>query len=266
MHRPELHARPARVVEIDRRGVGLARDLHAGRARGVHLQEAVVHQRRFELRLALLVHAVIERLALVGLEAADRTAHRRELCRVALDGHLFRDDLHLLAGGDPKERGQSLVGRLQAARHLGVVITVRLEGGAQLALGVVEEAAHLGGRHVAVDVVAQGQLAFHGFLQLLRQPLEGHGERVGRGNPGQPWQQDRDQPACHARAIARPWRSSRGHWTVMVKIRGSSVFFRQIAVERDRPKLNTATELGSGTGARVRELPSNRSSMSTACG
>ncbi len=266
MHRAELHARPALVVEIDRRGVGLARDLHARFARGLHLQESVVEQGGFQIGLALLVYAMIEWLAFVRLEAPDGALDRRELRRFAFDRYLLRDDLDLLAGGDSKQCSQFLIGRLQGARDLGVVITVRFERGAQFALGVIEEAAHLGRGDVAIGVVLQGELAFHGLRQLLGQPLDFHGERRGPGGSRRPRQQHRNQPAHHPRAAARPWRSSLGHWTVMVRIAGSSVFFGMPAVERAAPKLNTATELGSGTDAQVRELSSNASFMSTGCG
>ncbi len=226
MHRPEFHARPALVLEIDRRGVGLARDLDARRTHRLHPQEAVTQQRTLQVRLALLVHAVIERVAFVRLEASDGAEYRTELRRVPRHRDLFRNDLHPLAGCDSKECSEPLVVVLQGACNLRVVITVGLEGSADFAFRVIEQAAHLGRRDIAIGVVAQGQLAFHGLLHLLGQPFDVDAQACRRGGPGQPRQPHRNQPACDARAGARTWRSSRDHWTLMATIRGSSGFFR----------------------------------------
>ena len=68
---------------------------------------------------------------------------------------------------DSEECVQPLLVGLQGARHLAVVVAIRLERRADFLLRVVEQAADLRGRHVAPAVVLQREVGAHGLLELL---------------------------------------------------------------------------------------------------
>jgi hypothetical protein len=178
-HRPETVARTALVLKIDGRDARRTHHLDAV-AHGLGIEIPRAHERGFDLVLRLLVRRVIEALAFLRLRCLDGILHAGRVGAVAFDPHegLANDDR--LAGIDLEERVERVFGGFELARDDRVVVAVRLERLAQLVLAAREQAPHLRGRDVALDVLIQRETAVRGVLQLVLETLDGDAQRSGR--------------------------------------------------------------------------------------